>query len=100
MNRNCRVRKRPTLPSNVAQSQIVGTYMAQLEGTKSRCKLVTTMTNRSTHIPRFTERATRKRASSWVRTRLDQSNCGTIQFRVIKPQKTQPYGPKARFHIM
>src|SRR4051812_16149752 len=100
MNKNCSVRNRPMLPSSVAQSQNVGKYIAQLEGTKSRCRLVTTITNRSTHMPRFTDKATKKRATVFVRTFCDQSNCGTTQFSAIKPQKTHPYEPNARWCII
>src|SRR5438045_1794639 len=95
-----KVRNKPMLPIRVAQSQTVGTYSLQLEGTKSRAKLVITMTNRSTHIPTFTERATKNSARVLVRTLGHQSNCGMTQLRAIKPQKIQPYGPKARFFIM
>src|SRR5947208_13367481 len=90
-------RNKPRLPKNAAQSQKVGTYNAQLEGTKSRCRLVATITNRSTHIPRFADNATKKSSQGVVRIFRDQSNCGITQLSAIKVQKTQPYGPKARF---
>src|SRR6202012_4090502 len=41
------VRNNPMLPKKVAQSQTVGLYMPHAEGVKSRCKLTTTITNRS-----------------------------------------------------
>ena len=42
------------MPINIDQSNIVGEYIAQLDGTKSRCKLVTIITKRSNHIPTLT----------------------------------------------
>src|SRR5215475_221687 len=41
------ITKNPIVPRNVIQSHRVGEYIAQLDGKKSRCKLVITMTNRS-----------------------------------------------------
>ncbi len=88
------------LPKNVAQSQKVGVNMLHDDGTKSRCRLVMTMTKRSSHMPTFTASATRNSATRLVRTRRDQSACGTITLNSINPQNTQPYGPKARLAIM
>ena len=42
--------------------------MPQLDGRKSRCKLVITMMKRSSHIPTFTESATARIASVFPRT--------------------------------
>src|SRR5437899_10613376 len=100
MNSSIKVRNSPMLPSRVAQSQNVGMYIFQLEGTKSRAKLVTTMTNRSTHIPTLAESATRNSAISFVRIFRDHSSCGSTQLSVINTQNTQPYGPKARLRII
>src|SRR6266567_3614097 len=100
MNKNNRVRNNPTLPKSVAQSQTVGKNMPQADGTKSRCKLVTMMTNRSSHMPRFTDSATMKRVSGLRRMRVDQSACGTSTLKNISAQNIQPYGPKARLVIM
>src|SRR6185369_16854402 len=77
MNRKISVAKSPTLPSKVAQSQIVGMNRPQADGVKSRCRLVITMTNRSSHMPRFTDRATKKRATGLVRIRRDHNSWGT-----------------------
>src|SRR5439155_18285025 len=99
-NRNSSDKNKPMLPKSVAQSQKVGKYICQLEGRKSRCKLVTTMTKRSTHIPRFTDRAMKNRTTGLVRTPFDQSACGTTTLRKIKVQKIHAYGPRARFAIM
>src|ERR1700730_10200665 len=53
-NRKIRVTNIPMVPTKVAQSQKVGLYRPQAEGTKSRVRLITTITNRSSHIPIFT----------------------------------------------
>src|SRR4051812_597738 len=100
MNKKISVRNRPIVPSNIAQSHRVGMNIPQLDGAKSRCKLVITMTNRSTHIPTFTDAATKNKCIGRVRTSLDQSACGTRTFRNIRHQNIQPYGPKARLYIM
>src|SRR5216684_1269046 len=53
-NRKIRVTNMPMVPMNVAQSQNVGLYRPQAEGTKSRVRLMTTITKRSSHMPIFT----------------------------------------------
>src|SRR4029077_17620781 len=53
-NRKSRVTNMPMVPMNVAQSQNVGVQRPQAEGTKSRVRLMTTMTKRSSHMPIFT----------------------------------------------
>src|SRR5438132_13331629 len=88
------------LPRRVAQSQNVGAYMAQLEGTKSRCRLVKTMTKRSSHMPMFADNATKNRARGLVRILRDQSSCGIAQLSAMRSKKANPYGPKMRFFIM
>ena len=94
------MRNKPTLPNNVAQSQIVGVYIAQLDGTKSRCRLVTTMTKRSIHMPMFTdERDEEKRDRIGAHaSRPERLRDQTLNS--ISAQKTQPYGPNARLAIM
>src|SRR5439155_3005785 len=100
MNKNSSVRNKPTLPNNVAQSQMVGKNIPHDDGTKSRCKLVMTITKRSSHIPRLMDNATRNSAMRLRRTRADQSACGISTFTSISSQKIQPYGPNARLVIM
>src|SRR5207244_13086494 len=51
--RNRRETNRPIVPRNVDQSQNVGWYIPHDEGRKSRCRLVTMMMNRSSHMPTF-----------------------------------------------
>ena len=48
--------------------------MCHAEGVKSRCRLVMTMTKRSSHMPTLIESATRKSSTVLVRTRRDHSN--------------------------
>ena len=88
------------LPNSVAQSQMVGKNIPHDDGTKSRCKLVITITNRSSHIPRLIDNATRNSAMRLRRTRADQSACGMTTFTNISSQKIQPYGPSTRLVIM
>src|SRR5207249_5864718 len=71
-NRNNSVRNSPIVPMKVDQSQIVGLYLPHAEGRKSRCRLVTTMMNRSSHMPTFTRSEMPKRIRTLVRTRLNQ----------------------------
>src|SRR5581483_6559901 len=66
----------PIVPAKVDQSQMVGRYMPQDDGRKSRCRLTTTITKRSSHMPRFTTSETTKSTSALRRSRRDQRNCG------------------------
>ena len=86
MNRNMSARKSPIVPTNVAQSQIVGKYIPQDEGRKSRWRLVTTMTNRSSHIPIDTTTAIPNSTGGLVRTRLNQRSCGATMLQSISDQ--------------
>src|SRR6266849_3913302 len=64
--RKIRVTNMPMVPMNVAQSQNVGLYRPQAEGTKSRVRLMTTMTKRSSHMPIFTTiDMTKRTATLW-----------------------------------
>src|SRR5437016_4144331 len=76
MNRKKSVKKRPRVPTYVDQSQKVGWYMPHDEGRKSRCRLVTTITKRSSHMPTLTNMATMNRPTTPVRTILIQMNWG------------------------
>jgi len=51
MKRKSSVVKKPSVPMNVIQSHCVPQYMPHDDGTKSRCRLVTTITKRSSHMP-------------------------------------------------
>src|SRR5712664_2299340 len=76
-NRKIRVTNMPIVPMNVAQSQKVGLYRPQAEGTKSRVRLMTTMTKRSSHMPIFTTMDMKKRKGTLWRILKDQSVCGS-----------------------
>src|SRR5436190_23560654 len=54
INKNSSAKKKPIVPTNIAQSHCDGWYMPHDEGRKSRCRLVTTITNRSSHMPMLT----------------------------------------------
>src|SRR5436853_7634618 len=58
MKRYSSVRKRPIDPKSVIQSHLVGAYIRQIEGMKSRCRLITTITKRSSHMPQLMIKAT------------------------------------------
>ena len=75
-NRNSSVRNRPIVPTKVDQSQNVGWYMPHDDGRKSRCRLVTMMTNRSSHMPTLTISEMTNSDGTLVRTRLNHSTCG------------------------
>src|SRR4029077_12469244 len=95
-NRNSRDRNSPMVPMNVDQSQNVGAYIPQDEGRKSRCRLVTMMTNRSSHMPTFTMIEMTNSAGTLVRTRLNHRACGVAMLQKIRAQYCSAYGPVIR----
>src|SRR5690242_12732777 len=100
MNRKSSVKNNPMLPPSVSQSHQVGLKTAQLDGTKSRCRLCTMIMKRSSHIPKFAESAVKKSNKGLVRTRRDQAAWGMRTFVAINSQNAQPYaGPNARLNI-
>src|ERR671929_1053047 len=54
MKRNIRKKKKPMVPKNMVKSKMVGAYMPQEEGRKSRCRLIGMMMKRSSHMPTLT----------------------------------------------
>ncbi len=74
MNRKINVKNIPMVPINIDQSNGVGEYIAHDDGKKSRCKLVTIMTNRSSHIPTLTINEMIKSQNSLSRKRLNHKN--------------------------
>ena len=86
MNRKNSVRNSPIVPKNVIQSQRVGQNMPQDDGRKSRCRLVTTITKRSSHIPTLTTIAMANSGSGLVRTLLIHRNCGMTMLERISAQ--------------
>src|SRR5215217_3027591 len=81
-----RVKKRPNVPMKVPTSTIVGVYMDQLLGRKSRCRLVTMMTNRSNHMPTLMTNDSAKMATGDVRIFLNQNRCGDTTLHVTMIQ--------------
>src|SRR5262249_34663013 len=94
------VRNRPIVPTNSATSQRVGQYMSHDDGRKSRWRLVTTITKRSSHMPTLMDIATANSAGTVVRTRWNQSDCGMTTFVSSSSQYMGAYGPVKRFQIM
>src|SRR5262245_34009089 len=81
---------------NVDQSQNVGWYIPHDDGRKSRCRLVTMMTNRSSHMPTLMISDRMKSPTTLVRTRFSHNNCGMITLQRRSPQYVHQYGPVAR----
>src|SRR5579885_2608365 len=95
-NRNSSARNRPIVPTKVPQSQIVGEYMPHDEGRKSRCRLVTTMTKRSSHMPTLTISEMTNSTGTLVRIFLNHSACGIAMLQRISAQYDHQYGPVER----
>src|SRR5262245_41224702 len=85
-NRNSSATNMPIVPIYVPQSQMVGRYMPHDDGRKSRCRLVTTMTKRSSHIPTLTTSETTKSTGALSRTRLNHNTCGPTTLHRISAQ--------------
>ena len=85
-NRNSSARNRPIDPTKVAQSQNVGLYMPHDDVRKSRCRLVTTMMKRSSHMPMLMMSAITNSTGTLVRTRVNQSACGMAMLQTISAQ--------------
>src|SRR5260221_7293952 len=66
-NRNNSETNRPSVPTNVLQSQNVGWYLPHALGMKSRVKLITPITNRSSHMPTLTTSDITKSTATFVR---------------------------------
>src|SRR3954453_24163944 len=84
--RKISVKKNPSVPMNIVQSKIVGEYIAQDDGRKSCCKLVTMITKRSSHIPILTMIEMTKSQNSLSRKRLNHRNWIEIPLQKIRNQ--------------
>ena len=71
--------------------------MPQLLGRKSRVSETTMITNRSSHMPTLTSKATISIIQGVVRHRLNQKACGAATLQKTMVQYAQAYGPSARF---
>src|SRR5213596_918362 len=76
MNRNSSAKKNPIVPIYMAQSHCDGLYMPHDDGTKSRCRQVTTITNRSSHMPIHTTTEISHSHKRFARIFLNQRSCG------------------------
>src|SRR3954471_12481668 len=85
-NRNSSDRNRPMVPMKVDQSQNVGAYMPHDEGRKSRCRLSTMITKRSSHMPMLTMIEITNSAGTVVRIFLNHSSCGMTTLHKISAQ--------------
>src|SRR5215210_1840948 len=86
---------------NIVQSNIVGLYIAHEEGKKSRFKLVTMMTKRSSHMPALTISEIMKSQKALSRNLLNQRSCIEAPLHNRSSQYIYQYGPsQMRFLIM
>ena len=67
-------------------SQMVGRNIPHEDGRKSRCRLVTMITKRSSHIPTLTINETMNSPGACFRTRLNHSTCGA---RILQKSSAQ-----------
>src|SRR5262249_19917739 len=86
INRNSNAKKNPIVPMNIAQSHWLGEYMPHDDGRKSRWRLVTTMTKRSSHIPILTNTEINHRNKTFPRIFLNHRNCGVRPLQRISAQ--------------
>ncbi|MND02642.1 hypothetical protein D3C83_221010 [compost metagenome] len=62
------------VPANMPKSHRVGSYMSHDEGRKSRCRLVTMMMKRSSHMPTLTNSDRTKSSGMLSRTLRNQNS--------------------------
>src|SRR5690242_18907579 len=93
------VKNNPKLPNSKPISVIVGAYIAQLDGRKSRCKDVTMITNRSNHIPTLMRIDKTKMAGIQVRSFLIQKSWETRALHPDIIKYAHAYGPRLRLII-
>src|SRR5215213_7123151 len=99
-NRKISEKKNPSVPMNIDQSMIVGEYIAHEDGRKSRFKLVTMMTNLSSHMPTLTTSEIMNSQNGLSRKRLNQSSWIDMPLHRINSQYDHQYGPsQIRFLI-
>src|SRR5262249_1102043 len=100
MKRNVINMNWPIVPKNKPKSQRVGEYKVQDDGRKSRLKLTTIITKRSSHIPTLIDIEMPNSQYTLVRIGRIQSSCGMRIFVRMSSQYAQPIGPMARLIIM
>src|SRR5690348_6761828 len=83
INRKKSNTKKPMVPISVIMSHFVHQYIPQELGRKSRLRLSTTITKRSSHIPVCTIVDTRNNIQGVERTLLNQSDCGAMMLQKI-----------------
>src|SRR5215471_4527031 len=95
-NRNSSARNRPMVPANVEMSHLVGANMPQDDGRKSRLRLTTMMTNRSSHMPTLMTIEITHSARGFTRVFLNHNSCGIAMLQRISNQYATRYGPVMR----
>src|SRR5262249_10343812 len=85
-NRKMRVAKSPRGPRKPAESYFVPAYIPQDEGRKSRCRLVTMITNRSSHMPMLTTNDITNSTPTFVRRFFTQSRFGATTLQRMRSQ--------------
>src|SRR4029079_10852632 len=75
------------------QSHIDGAYIAHDDGRKSRCRLVTMMTNRSSHMPILTMIEITNSQNGLSLNRLNHKLWIAITLQKIRNQYMNQYGP-------
>src|SRR5579885_1867075 len=85
------------VPANVQISTHVGRKYPHELDRKSRCRLVTIMTNRSNHIPMLVVMEMMNITGIDRRIALIQKSCGINTLQVYIDHAAHQYGPKARF---
>src|SRR6185437_1110121 len=83
INRKNSNTKKPMVPTRVMMSHLVHQYIPHELGRKSRFRLSTTITKRSSHIPVCTIVDTRNNIQGVERTLLNQSDCGAMMLQKI-----------------
>src|SRR5687767_14532821 len=92
-NRKISEKKKPIVPINIDRSITVGEYIAHDDGRKSRFKLVTMITKRSSHIPRLTTSEIMNSQNGLSRNRLNHRSWIDIPLHRISSQYDHQYGP-------
>src|SRR5205823_2602097 len=86
MKRYKSVTNSPMEPMNIDQSHGLPWYMPQEDGRKSRLRLITIITYRSSHMPMLMIPANRKSAAGCWRIVLNHKSCGMITLHVHNAQ--------------
>src|SRR5215470_8559702 len=87
------VKKKPSVPTNIEISNTVGEYMPHDDGRKSRWRLVTMITNLSSHMPMLTMIEITNSQNSLSLNRLNQRSWIDAPLHKSSSQYIYQYGP-------